>query len=238
MEQLKFLGMGGATNVNFGGNSCFIKSNNTLLLVDICEDATRKLLENNVLSNIKEVYIVITHTHFDHVAGLGVLIWYLNFELNIKPNIIYSSKKNMNVIKKLLIVTGVDIELVNFIKDKDFYLNDLRIKLKLTKHTPELLCYGIMFKDSYGMYYYTGDTNDIDYIRKIVNNSNVKKIYSEASENTWGVHISYEDLLSIKNDKFILMHFDSKKTYERALKDGFNTAKIINKNDQEINYEL
>ena len=224
MEQLKFLGIGGPTNLALGGNCFYLKKNKTLLLIDICESATNKLLNLNILNDIKEVYIVITHTHTDHVAGLGTLIWYLNFELNIKPNIIYGSQKYMNKIIKLLTAIGVHIELVTFMKDNEFILDDLTLKLRPTTHSSSLMCYGIMFKDNIGKYYYTGDTNDIDFIRRIVKKDDVKKVYTEVSKVTHDTHILYEDLLDIKCDKLVLMHFDSVETYEGAKKDGFDIA--------------
>ena len=226
MEKLKFLGIGGATNVELGSNSSFLKIDDSLLLIDVCESATEKLVSNNILEGIKNVYITITHTHFDHVAGIGVLIWYLNFELNIKPNII-TNDKFITSIKKLFQITGVDYDLVNFIKDDEFKMDDLTLTLIPTAHSTSLDCYGIMFKDSNGLYYYTGDTKDINFIEKCVNDDNVKTIYTEVSEFTYDVHIAYSDLLKIKSDKLILMHFGSMKIYEQAKKDGFNIANLI-----------
>ena len=227
MEKLKFLGIGGATNVELGGNSSFLIIKNKLLMVDVCECATEKLLKNNLLEGIKEAYIVITHTHYDHVAGLGTFIWYLNYILNIKTYVIYDNKKYLNHLKKLFTVTGVDLEIVNFVKDTDFSLGDLTLKLKPTTHEPPLICHGVMFSDNEGKYYYTGDTNDIDYIRKLAKDDKVKTIYSEVRVRPSEYHIAYNDLLEIKSDKFVLMHFDTKDTLKRAKQDGFNVGNLI-----------
>lgn len=227
MEKLKFLGIGGALNLDLGGNSAFLKRNNKLLVIDVCECATEKLVKNNILDGINEVYIVITHTHYDHVAGLGTLIWYLNYRLSVKTYVIYNSKKYLNHLKKLFKTTGVDLKLINFIKDTDFLLGDLSLKLKLTTHEPTLICNGIMFSDKEGKYYYTGDTNDIEYIRKIAKDDSVKTIYSEVSESTYDVHIAYGDLQEVISDKFIFMHINSMKLYEQIKKDGLNIADLI-----------
>ncbi len=227
MEKLKFLGIGGALNLDLGGNSAFLKRDNKLLVIDVCECATEKLVKNNILDGINEVYIVITHTHYDHVAGLGTLIWYLNYRLSVKTYVIYNSKKYLNHLKKLFKTTGVDLKLINFIKDTDFSLGDLSLKLKLTTHEPTLICNGIMFSDKEGKYYYTGDTNDIEYIRKIAKDDSVKTIYSEVSESTYDVHIAYGDLQEVISDKFIFMHINSMKLYEQIKKDGHNIANLI-----------
>ncbi len=227
MEKLKFLGIGGALNIDLGGNSAFLKKKDKLLVIDACEGATEKLLKNNIFDGIKEAYIVITHTHYDHVAGLGTLIWYLNYKLKVKTYVIYNSKRYLNHLKRLFKTTGVDLKLINFIKDIDFSLGDLTLKLKLTAHEPTLICNGIMFSDKEGKYYYTGDTNDIEYIRKIAKDDSVKTIYSEVSESTYDVHIAYGDLQEVISDKFIFMHINSMKLYEQIKKDGHNIANLI-----------
>ena len=99
MEKLNFIGVGGATNIEFGGNGAFVKDNKNLIIIDAPEEATKKLNDAKAFDNISNVYIIITHSHYDHIAGLGVLIWYSNFYLKIKPNIIYSKnrfKRNLN----------------------------------------------------------------------------------------------------------------------------------------------
>lgn len=226
MKDLNFVGIGGAVNIGLGGNCCFYKDDDKLLVIDMCEGVTEKLKKINTFDNIKDIYIIITHTHFDHVAGLGVFIWYCNFILNIKPKLLYSSNKYLKTIMKLLKLTGVNINLVEFIKDIDFKINKLSIKLQPTSHAPELQCFGIMFSDKEGKYYYSGDTNDIDYIKKLNNNPSIKKIYTETSTETYDVHIKYDDLLKLDKEKLVLMHFNTIELYNRAKKEGFNIAKI------------
>ena len=79
MKELNFIGIGGATNIKLGGNCCYLKDGNNLLVIDMCECATEKLERERVFEDVKNIYIVITHTHFDHVAGLGVFVWYCNW---------------------------------------------------------------------------------------------------------------------------------------------------------------
>jgi len=226
MKKLEFLGIGGATNIKFGGNSAYLKDDDNLLVIDMCEGVTEKLNNLESFKDIKNIYVAITHTHFDHVAGLGVFIWYCNFYLNIKPKIIYSNLKYVNNIKKLLKLTGVDENYVEFIKDKSFIINDLTLELKPTIHTPNLQCFGIMFKDNLGKYYYTGDTFDINYIKQLNNDETIKTIYTEVATETYGVHIKYDDIKELNKEKLILMHFDTVDLYELAKKDEYNVATI------------
>lgn len=226
MKKLSFIGIGGATNIELGGNCCYLKEEDNLLVIDMCEGATEKLEKSKAFKDIKNIYVVITHTHFDHVAGLGVFVWYCNFNLNICPNIIYSDLKYVHTLKKLLKLTGVDKKYVKFIKDSSFKINDLRLNMQRTTHTPKLQCFGIMFKDKLGKYYYTGDTNDIDYIRKLCEDKTVKKIYTEVATETNDVHIKYDDIINLEKEKLILMHFDTSELYKKASKADFEVACI------------
>ena len=224
MKKLNFIGIGGATNVELGGNCCYLKDGSNLLIIDMCESATEKLLKEGAFKNIKNIYVVITHTHFDHVAGLGVFVWYCNFNLNIRPKIIYSNFKYKYHIKKILKLTGVSKKYVEFIKDSSFKMNNLKLSMQLTTHTSKLQCFGIMFQDKQGKYYYTGDTNDIDYITKLCEDKTVKKIYTEVSTKSHDSHIAYDALVNLKKEKLVLMHFDTIELYNKAKKDGFEIA--------------
>lgn len=93
MKKLSFIGIGGATNIELGGNCSYLKEEDNLLVIDMCEGATEKLEKANAFKDIKNIYVAIINTHFDHVAGLGVFIWYCNFNLNINPKIIYNNFK-------------------------------------------------------------------------------------------------------------------------------------------------
>lgn len=225
MEKLNFIGIGGATNIKLGGNCCFIKDKDNLLIIDACEEATKKLIDAGAFTDIKNIYIVITHTHYDHVAGLGVLIWYSNFYLSIIPQIIYNDDKYKSTLNDLLRITGVDEKLFGFVNES--LLNfDFSINMKPTTHSPNLQCFGIMFEDSEGKYYYTGDTKDFKYVRELSMDSSVKTIYSEVATETYDVHIKYEDIKDLDKNKLVLMHFDTVELYKRVKKDGFRTASI------------
>ena len=233
MKKLNFIGIGGATNIELGGNCCYLKDDDNLLVIDMCEGATEKIEKEDAFKGVKNIYVVITHTHFDHVAGLGVFIWYCNFNLNISPKTIYSNFKYKQHIKKLLKLTGVDTKYVEFIKDSTFRIGDLNLNMQLTTHTPKLQCFGIMFEDKNGKYYYTGDTNDIDYLKNLCADKTVKKIYTEVATKTYDVHIKYDDLVNLDKDKLVLMHFDTKELYNKAREEGFKTASIKGSDNDE-----
>ena len=226
MQELEFLGCGGATNVEMGGNCAYLKHQNSLLLVDCCEDATKKLLDKNLFNQIGNIFIALTHMHFDHIAGIGTLIWFCNFRLNIKPKIIINSKTFKRKLIKLFKLGGVDLERVEFIPQIDFAFDDLTLEMKRTNHAEELECYGIMFKDNTGKYYYSGDTRDFENIKQLSLNEEIRTIYCEVSETSHGVHLCYDDIKTLNKEKFVLMHFNTKELYEQIVKDGYKVAKI------------
>ena len=224
MKDLKFIGTGGAYNLEFGGNSAFIKDNDKLLLIDCCEEATAKLYKVNAFAGIKEIIVAITHTHSDHMAGLGTFIWYSNFLLNIKPKIISNTPTFENRLKDTLTLLGVDGKYYEFVDCKDIEIDDCVLEMIPTTHKVDMEAFGIMFTDDSGKYYYTGDTNDIEFVKKLAFDNNIKKIYSECSWESYGSHIDYRELLGLPKDKFVLMHFEDVKLYDHMKSQGFVVA--------------
>ena len=82
--KLKFIGTGSAFNTKLGNTSAYIKENNTLLLLDCGELTFDRILSLNLLSDVNEVHIAVTHTHPDHIGSLGSLIFYCYFIKKIK----------------------------------------------------------------------------------------------------------------------------------------------------------
>lgn len=226
MKDLNFVGIGGAYALELGGNCAYIKDSQHLLVIDCCEDATVKLNNKNAFSDVTNITIAITHTHADHVAGIGPFIWYCNFLLNIKPKIISNSKTFETATNNLFKLLGIDSKFYEFVNASSVVIDNCSIEMLPTTHTPMLECFGIMFTDNIGKYYYTGDTKDFEFVKSLVNSSDVKKVYCETNWQSYNVHISYEDLKTIKSDKLVLMHFESLELYNLAIKDGFNVAKL------------
>lgn len=231
MKELSFIGVGGATSISLGGNCCFLKDGQKLLVVDVCEDASLKLKRAGAFCGVGQVTIVLTHLHADHVAGLGVLVWYLNFELNIKPQIIIPSQSFKQALLSLFSLVGVSENLVQWVDAKNVTIDGCRISLKLTTHNPHLECYGIMFKENSGggMVYYTGDTNDVNYVKKLLKSPKVKRVYCEVSQNEYDSHISLNSIKALPKDKLVLMHFENSHVKKEALKLGFKCAEVYKK---------
>lgn len=104
--ELKFLGRGSAFNTKEGNTSAYIKNNNTLLLIDCGSSVFSKIIEKEILNDVWNVHIVITHRHPDHIGSLGDLIFYCYFKLNTVP-IIHSPDE---YISEYLLLVGVTSE--------------------------------------------------------------------------------------------------------------------------------
>ena len=226
MRDLEFVGVGGAYALELGGNTAYIRDGEKLLLIDCCEDATVKLKNKGALDSAKEVIVAITHTHSDHVAGLGTFIWYCYFLQNIKPKIISNSIAFEKHTKQLLDMLGVDSRFYSFISQEDIEIDGCSIEMIPTTHTSLLDSFGIMFADKSGKYYYTGDTNDIEFVKKLLLDESVQKVYCEASWESYGAHIDHKELLKLNKDKLILMHFEDIKLYEYMISMGYTVAKL------------
>ena len=74
--ELKFLGRGSAFNVKEGNTSAYYKKDNILLLIDCGTTVFKSILDQHLLDNVKEVNVLITHLHDDHVGSLSSLIRY------------------------------------------------------------------------------------------------------------------------------------------------------------------
>ena len=220
MRELQFFGIGGAINYNFAPNCAALTDNHNFVIIDPNIQCIEKLIKNEILcEQTTEIFIVITHTHADHISGLGPLIWQCGIIYKKRPVILANSKKFKRHIEKLLTMMGVDKKYYTFSLKNNITFNNINIQARKTIHTPDLDCFGIEFQDSEGKYYYSGDTKDCEYIKTIISNNEYKDIYIEVS-NYPKLHMDYEALKKlIDTKKLIAMHFESLQLYEQVKKE-------------------
>lgn len=222
---LNFIGIGGAFNTELGSNSSYIKENDKILFIDFGLDTFEKVVKHKLLEGIKEVYVLITHLHGDHVGGLPTFIQYCYFGFNIVVKIINNSEAFTNNLVSLLNITAVqsnNYELIDVAKIPFSF----EIKLRLTKHHPLLECYSIIFTTNNENILYTSDSNDIEYLKQKINDPAFTKIYTEVGE-TPSVHTDYKELKNLDKTKLILMHIENMKLYEEVLKNGYQVPTYL-----------
>lgn len=221
MKELQFFGIGGALNHDFAPNCAALINQHNFVIIDPNAQCIEKLIKNEILSEqTAEIIIIITHTHADHISGLGTLIWQCGIIYKKRPVILANSKKFKRHIEKLLTMMGVDKKYYTFSLKNNVIFNNINIQARKTIHTPDLDCFGIEFQDSKGKYYYSGDTKDLEYIKTISSNNDYKDIYIEVS-NYPKSHIDYEVVKNfVGAKKFIAMHFESLQLYEKVKKEN------------------
>jgi len=143
--KLKFIGIGSAFNTKLGNTSAYIKENNTLLLLDCGELTFDRILSLNLLSDVNEVHIAVTHTHPDHIGSLGSFIFYCYYIKKIKP-IFHSADSDFIKLLEIMGITKEHCYLYNCISDQVADIKNLNLQLLFipTKHVKELTSFGIL----------------------------------------------------------------------------------------------
>ena len=235
--ELNFLGRGAAFNPKEGNTSAYFTIDNQLFLIDCGESVFAKLMELDLLNNMKKINLMITHTHSDHIGSLGSLVMYAYYQLRISLNIILPEKaKYLENIKDLLKVFGCTKEMYNFVREQEFdekYEEFQNIRYIETSHCDELASYGLLFNTKDGIIYYSGDTRDLKVIKTLINSENkIAKMYIDTTTANYpgNVHL-YIGLLAeiIPNnlkEKVYCMHLNNDECILRAKELGFNVVQV------------
>ena len=245
---LKFLGRGSAFNTKEGNTCAYIKENNSLLLIDCGSNIFERIMQKNLLDDVDEVSVAITHRHPDHVGSLGDLIFYCYYVKKIKVDIFSEDK----YLKVFLDANGITGDKYN--RYRDGYINKLdvhiwfypcsHVNLYQTTYggvyddnnfnsqycTNIFECYSVILNLKGKKIYYSGDTNYVPWGEDDYDLYYIDTCIADYDEN---VHYNV-DLLSkecTKYDKDIVskiwcMHFDSDEAIYRAVELGFNIVTV------------
>lgn len=226
--KLKFFGRGaGFTTIKEGHTSAYFEYADKLVLID-CPMTTFFKLEEMDLSKYNSVDILITHTHADHISGLGLFIQFCKFVKNLPVVVIAPSDR----VKKDL-VTVLSIE-----GNEDFWYEICEwdvirrpyIKRAIaTSHSPQLSgkCYGYALTIEETPVVYTGDTGKFeDFKNDILTGS---EFYADTSVYYGQIHLKLEDML----EEYKILENGAVDIYLMHL-DDVNAAKKIIENKENI----
>lgn len=235
MQILNFIGRGSAFNTKEGNTCAYIKHEESIIIIDCGENIFTRILEQNLLKDVRNVYVIITHLHPDHVGSLGTLIFYSYYINKIKINIVF---EDIYELRKLLETQGVSNSIYSIARCTDLYdllsLNILEIEARRMQHTSELSCFGYSIKfTEEKQIFYAGDTNNLekDLISKLEND-----IYNQLYVDTCladypgNTHLSLRKICELIpkefRNKVFCMHLDCTELIERAQAEGFNIVSL------------
>ena len=232
---INFIGMGSAFNTELGNTSAFVKKNDSLILIDCGGTVFHKLQKLNMLDGLKNLYILITHTHPDHVGSLGDVIFYSYYILKHKPTIFFPQKE---LIESFLTSIGVSAEMYNLYSNnaediKDMQLGNFSINFMHVSHVDTIPTYGFIMKLDGRVFYYSGDANAISntIVDKLINGQ-ICRIYQDTCglDYEGNAHLSLRKLCDIVplefRNKVYCMHLDKNITAEDVKNNGFNVVDI------------
>ncbi|MCX7748631.1 MAG: MBL fold metallo-hydrolase [Clostridia bacterium] len=232
---LNFIGIGSAFNTALGNNSAFIKEKDSILILDCGGSVFGRLMELNLLEKVQNVYILITHTHPDHVGSLGELLFYSYYALGQKPTVFFP---NGDILMKLLQIMGVGNEMYQVESKKSFLLKDpsigeMEIEFVATSHTDLIPSYAIILKSGGRSIYYSGDSNQIsESILERLENGEIEVVYQDTCglDYEGNLHLSLRRLKEIVKPhlrkKVFCMHLDNFFKKDEARENGFQVVEI------------
>lgn len=204
--KINFLGNGSGFTDNH--TNAYFKNNDDLVVIDLSMMHFDKVIKMDLEKN-KNVYILVTHMHPDHVSGIGMLVQYCYYVLKNKITIIAPDILHEDM-KTFLNVQGINENLYNIDNPVNY---EWIKKVYKTKHAEELNCFGYMLNIDNQHCIYTGDTATLDAFKKDIIPG--IEIYIDISYSYGGVHIKYSDVEQLLNEyaennvKIYLMHIDN-----------------------------
>lgn len=226
---LTFLGRGSAFKDE--QNSAYFIDGNNLVLIDCPMSSFEKLNNRDInntdidLSAFEHVYVLVTHTHGDHISGIGMLIDLLHFVLRTPITVIAPSEEvQTDLHLYFLRIEGCNDSWYNLTNVNEFK-PDWVERVIPTDHTDELKgkCFGYVLNIEGKKVVYTGDTNTLEPFDQYILESSYA--YIETSAFPSPVHLHCEkihdrikDYVS-KGVRVYLMHLDNEKKIAEVMKD-------------------
>lgn len=252
---LKFLGRGSCFNVKEGNNCAYIKENGTLLLIDCGENIFDRILKFDILKEVKNVYVLITHFHSDHVGSLPSFIYYCHYALDIMPKIYFPDKNYLiEYLRRVGVIENENYKILNTTfmgeipeLELDFsccetthysYYESQQYMHKLSfdesKFNNYFRCFSYYLYKNEDTIFYSGDSNNIPdlALSALLNDENVK-IYQDTSykEDQYKAHLSFNKLKELipkecRNRVYCMHITDSNEFIKEAVEEGFNVVSV------------
>ena len=226
---LTFWGRGSAFRAE--NNSAFFVDGNNLVLLDFPMSSLHKLIgadpfrSGDPLGRIRQVYVLVTHTHSDHIGGIPMLIHYAYYVKNKLPVTVVAPSEEVAEDLRFFIdrLEGCEREAYRIMTADQ--LTPWVSHVIPTTHTPQLAgrCFGYHLTINGKNVIYTGDTNTLEPFTPYLTKGSY--LYTEIAGAKSPVHLSLEDSLqellklAAKGIFVYLMHLDDEEKILDAIRD-------------------
>lgn len=236
-------------SINFGGleaafgnglnNNALIYRDKSLILIDLSHANFKAYAKAGLFNGYEEINVVVTHTHGDHVSGLGCSGLFSFF--NVAPSFInkmnvYAPAAIAKDVQDLLRIMGVTAKHHQFFAIEDsIEIAGVTFSPIEVEHVEELQCFAYEINLDGKNIYYSGDSNMIpSEVLEKINNGSYDEIYQDTcvDEYPGNVHLSLSLLESLIQDRSIrekvfCMHLDNNFPVDKAKQLGFNIVSTI-----------
>ncbi len=233
---LNFIGRGAAFNPQEGNTSAYFIENDCLFLIDCGETVFSKLMEKNILTSIKQVYVLISHTHCDHCGSLGSLGFYCQYMLHTKLKIIVPHHHQyLQSLQTLMSLYGNTDDTYDFLFEEEvdsLFQTFSTVRYELTQHDDGIPCFSFVFETPDGAVFYSADTRTTENVSHfIANHQQIQRIYMEVTDLKIpnDIHLNIDILKqaipsSLRLQVF-LIHIRSDRCIDMAKEAGFQIVK-------------
>ena len=207
---LNFFGLGsGFSNEH---TSAYFKHKDDLILIDLPMSTYTKIKMSDLIA-YREIFVLITHTHADHISGLGIFVQFCYFCCGKKVHIVAPSDAVKSDLKVILDIEGNDPSWYTLVTASD--LDQIWLVDAIpTKHSPQLVnkCFGYCLNINGLNVVYSGDTSTLDPYLPYLKEYSI--LYIDVSVHYGAIHCKLEDILpdlisiASHNIKINLMHLD------------------------------
>ena len=233
LNKLNFIGRGSGYNVSEGNTSAYIIKNNAMLLIDCGESIFKRIIETKLTENLKEVHILITHMHGDHVGSLSSFVGYCYWKYGICSKVYFQEKEKL---KTFLELTSMK-EGESFIicDNKSSRIDNLQVECtsSITKHNKRINTYSYMLKfDEGNDIFFSSDTYETNFdIVPFLEKGNIAYHDTCLSDGEGNVHTSLrvlcEKVPKELRKQVYCIHIDGENFIARAEVEGFRVPELL-----------
>lgn len=227
---LKFFGIG-AGFADEHTSAYFSTENKEMVIID-CPVSTFQKMKQIDLTGYEKFYVLVTHTHGDHVGGLGLFVQYAFFVLKKPVTIVAPSTAVADDISTILTIEGNELSWYELVTEADITSKVWFGNCILTKHSPQLegKCFGYRLIVDDTNVVYTGDTSTLEPFMPYLTEGST--LYVDTSVYYGMIHLKLEDALddflalNQKGVKVNLMHLDDVVAAEEMIA-GYSSIEVV-----------